>query len=471
MEQVQANILPKWHSKKQYDVIFYEGSVALYAGKRWGKTLAAGVRLVKEGTKNPGLYWWVGLSWKSASMKRAWRTIRSWHRKIWMAKGLTVKEIRDRYVRENEKELYFPSGVDADGNIETKFVIWFRTADNPESIQGEGPMGIVVDEAAFMPASVWYDKIEPCTIDNAAWVILMSSSNDMCWFEDFWQQCKNGERSDWIAIEATTFENPLIMNNEKRKAKLDDIVKNTPPDVVDREYYCLRKSSISHAFDKDAVRDSKNIGVGEIPYDYQKFYVAFVDASGGGQNAYSLSIAYKELQLLENGEFQEIVVQVLKKATSFAHTKITTAQYAGYCKKYNIYQVVGDKYSGDWVSNEFLSNGIVYEKCDKNKSDLYKNAIPIINQRRVKYLDDGKTVGSTQTQLEAIESRPMGDHYKYTRPENVNDDSANVLVGNIYQLGQFEASIKNVDVKRLKNNLEEHYDDYMSSDSVNKVLQ
>src|SRR5688500_14321828 len=170
------------------------GSVALYGGKRLGKTFIACEALVLSGTIDPGLYWWVGLSWKSASMKRAWRTLKKWHRQIWEAKGLTPKQIKDNYVKSVDKELIFPDG----------FVVWFRTADNPESIQGEAVKGIVVDEVAFMSEDVWTNKIEPCTIDYGAWVILMTSSNDDCWFEEFWQKIKSGERASWIAREYET---------------------------------------------------------------------------------------------------------------------------------------------------------------------------------------------------------------------------------------------------------------------------
>jgi hypothetical protein len=66
-------VLPTPHSQGQGDVIRYPGNVVLFAGRRWGKTQAGIDRFQVFGNPDPGLYWWVGLSWKSASMKRAWR--------------------------------------------------------------------------------------------------------------------------------------------------------------------------------------------------------------------------------------------------------------------------------------------------------------------------------------------------------------------------------------------------------------
>src|ERR1041385_4101957 len=115
------DILPKPHSKGQEEFLTHKGSICCYAGRRWGKTLICAIRLIVFGVADPGLYWWVGLSWKSASMKRAWRTLKVFHRKIWLAKG----EKPEKYINKTEHELIFPDG----------FVIWFRTAEQPDSLQ------------------------------------------------------------------------------------------------------------------------------------------------------------------------------------------------------------------------------------------------------------------------------------------------------------------------------------------------
>lgn len=421
VKQVPANILPKPHSWQQRTVIkqvcLLKGSVALYAGKRWGKTFIAAEALVIAGTADPGLYWWVGLTWKSASMKRAWRTLRKWHRQIWQAKGLDVKTIEEHYVRKNEKELYFPDG----------FVVWFRTAEHPESIQGEGVKGIVVDEAAFMDKDVYYDKIEPCTIDFAAWVILMSSSNDDSWFEDFWQNVKNGGRKTWIALEATTFENPK-WQKEPQKSRLEEIIANTPPDKVNREYFCIRSTGTNKAFDPVAIKECTN-NVSEIPYNPKYEYVAYVDGSGGGSNAYTLSISHEEIWKI-NGEDEIVYVQDVMMGISFANVNAATKLYAQKMKEYNVQMVLGDKYSGQWIVSEFLENDIFYEQNSEPRTELYTQAIVISNQRRCRILKNTTLLG----QIVEIQNRRVGVHYVYDHPANGKDDYSNAWAGNIYQL-------------------------------------
>lgn len=412
-------LFPKPHSAGQAEFLTHDGSICCFAGKRWGKTLICGVRILERGFKDPGLYWWVGLSWKAASMKRAWRTMCSWHKKIWRAKG----ENHERYKNKTERELIFPDGL----------IIWFRTAENPESIQGEGVKGIIVDEIAFMNKTIWENYIEPCTIDFGAWVVMISSANGANWYDEFWESIKRGDRASWIAREYTTFDNPILMNNPKSKAKLDEIIKNAPPEVVAQEYWNKRIATLNRAFDPKAVKDCRKAGFTQLPRIPNTFYAAFVDASGGGQNSYSISVMHKELR-----DGQEIYIQDYKASKAFAHTKATTRDYAEVLKSYGVYMVTGDRYAGNWCAEEFLSNGIAYEVAELHKSDIYRDASIVVNQRRLEYLD----FADTELQLIAIEYKVVGDHYKYEKPRTINDDSANVTCGNICVLKNIMVSLE-----------------------------
>ena len=75
-EQVVELTLNKPHSEKQKLMITYPGNVVAFCGRRFGKTDAYVQRLFYWMTRSPGMYWWVGLSWQSASMKRAWREVK-----------------------------------------------------------------------------------------------------------------------------------------------------------------------------------------------------------------------------------------------------------------------------------------------------------------------------------------------------------------------------------------------------------
>jgi len=60
----------------------------------------------------------------------------------------------------------------------------FLSADNPESILGLGFNGIVVDEAARIPADVWHYTIRPTLAQTMGWATLISTPNGRGWFYD-----------------------------------------------------------------------------------------------------------------------------------------------------------------------------------------------------------------------------------------------------------------------------------------------
>jgi hypothetical protein len=209
-------ILPRPHSDGQYELIYYPGSIALLAGRRYGKTLAGVERLLRCTIETPGLYWWVGLSWKSASMKRAWRMLCKYGRQIWEAAGLDP----DNAVRKVEREVRLPNGAE----------IWLRTAENPESLAGEGVRGAVIDEFTLMRESVWSEFLEPTTLDwVGSWVLMMGVPKGENWAARQWYQAAG--RANWIQRHYTTYDNPLI-----DRARIEDIRRNTPQVIFEQEY-------------------------------------------------------------------------------------------------------------------------------------------------------------------------------------------------------------------------------------------
>src|SRR5258708_32395920 len=60
----------------------------IFSGRRSGKTQLGVYRILRTATTRVGLYWWVGLSWRSASLKRAWRLLKYYARKVWRAVSL-----------------------------------------------------------------------------------------------------------------------------------------------------------------------------------------------------------------------------------------------------------------------------------------------------------------------------------------------------------------------------------------------
>ena len=94
------------HSPGQRELIESPDSIVLLGGGRYGKT-EAGVRRINRGIiREPGLYFWVGLSWQSASMSKAWRILRNQWRDALTRAGLNHKE----YINLSKHEIALPNG-------------------------------------------------------------------------------------------------------------------------------------------------------------------------------------------------------------------------------------------------------------------------------------------------------------------------------------------------------------------------
>ena len=180
------------HSEKQRQMVEYPGSVVAFCGRRFGKTDAYVQRLFYHMLQQPGLYWWVGLSWRSASMKRAFRLTTYYARRILQQLG-----IQDRgYINRSTSEIKIPGLGE----------IWFRTADNPASMAGEGIRGAVLDEFSLMQEIVWTEYVQATLLDYGGWAAFSGVPKGRNWAAQLWQA--SPERDDWFQLHATSYDNP-----------------------------------------------------------------------------------------------------------------------------------------------------------------------------------------------------------------------------------------------------------------------
>lgn len=129
-------------------------SKVVVCGRRWGKTRGGQLACVEghgpresgfRGALDGATIWWVAPSFGIASM--IWRDLKLSLRHGWIEKN------------ENERRIVLPGG----GSITVK------SADNPDSLRGEGLDGAVLDEAAFMKPEAWAACIRPALSDKRGW--------------------------------------------------------------------------------------------------------------------------------------------------------------------------------------------------------------------------------------------------------------------------------------------------------------
>jgi hypothetical protein len=184
-----------------------------FCGRRWGKT-DADVEAILLGNSRrpgaiiePGIYWWVGLSWTAASMKRAWRMLKR-HCHGWCE------------INETKGEIRLPNGSE----------IWLRTAEHPEALSGEGVRGLIIDEFTMMQERVWWEHLRPSLSDTLGWALFTGVPKGKNWAWQIWTYEQQGEPG-WQSWQMPTSTNPFILPSEIEDAR------RKYPDILFRQEY------------------------------------------------------------------------------------------------------------------------------------------------------------------------------------------------------------------------------------------
>lgn len=185
-------------------------------GRRGGKNICAAIDLI-EYARNPAgsqwgadeapVLWWVGPTYQQAK-KYGFDTIRTAIPDAW---------IDGDPKRSAPYEIALVNGT----------VIEFRTFDKPESLQGAGVDRMVIDEAAYMPRSLWDNDLEPMLMDNRGCVMFISKPFGRNWFFEMYERGESLDFPHHDSFHATSSDNPFIDEDpsDKRDEKPDRVYK------------------------------------------------------------------------------------------------------------------------------------------------------------------------------------------------------------------------------------------------------
>lgn len=166
----------------------------LSAGRRWGKT-RLGVNECLDIAGRGGRAWWVSPNYKTSEV--GWRPLRQIGAKV------------GAEVRRADRQVLLPSG----GEVRV------RSADNPDSLRGEGLDFVVLDECAFMREEAWTEALRPALSDRKGGALFISTPKGRNWFWRFWQRGRTGDDPAWAAWQFPTSANPFIDGAEIEAAR------------------------------------------------------------------------------------------------------------------------------------------------------------------------------------------------------------------------------------------------------------
>ena len=151
-------------------------------------------------------------------------------------------------------------------------------------------------------------------------------------------------------------------------------------------------------------------------------YSAFVDPSGGSQDAMTLAISHQE----GDADDSLIVIDATREIKPPFSPEGVVKEFCDLLAVYGVTSVTGDRYAGEWPREQFRKHGVSYEISEKTRSDLYRDMLPVLNSGRVVLLDNPKLV----TQIVGLERRTArGGRDSIDHAPGGHDDIANAVAG------------------------------------------
>lgn len=229
-----------------------------------------------------------------------------------------------------------------------------------------------------------------------------------------WQRYRDcwGHDGDVLVVKAASRD----LNPSLPQRIVDDALA-ADPQAAACEWLGEFRSDIQSFLDAELVESAARSEPLEIPYRPGTRYAAFVDHSGGRQDAAALGIAHRE------GE--RVVVDLCRHVPAPFDPEHVTGIFCEVLKAYGLRQASGDRYGAGWVEQSFTSRGIDYRAADMTRSEIYVEATPLFSTGRIELPPDRKLlVEISQLERRTGRGKDIVDH-----PARGHDDLANAALG------------------------------------------
>ena len=171
----------------------------LVAGRRFGKSYLSCIELLKGAIDRPGeTFFYCAPTYRMAK-DIAWKALKKLVPKVW---------IESKNETDLRLELINGSTIELKGT------------ENAMALRGRSLAGVVLDEAAFMDAEVWFEVIRPALADKQGWALFISTPDGTAsWFYDLWCYCKEDATNEWKRWCYTTIEGGNVPKDEVEAAR------------------------------------------------------------------------------------------------------------------------------------------------------------------------------------------------------------------------------------------------------------
>ena len=186
----------------------------MVCGRRFGKTTASAMEATYYASQPNKRIWLVGLSYDKADLM---------FREIWQ---LMVIGRANDIVRASEKERYI--------KFKWGTVVEAKSADNPDSLVGEGLDLLIIDEAAKVKRRIWDMYLSPTLSDRKGKAIFITTPEGFNWIYDLFLLGKEDEL--WESHQAPSWDNHFAFPDATKDPFIVERKRNMSKEVFDQEY-------------------------------------------------------------------------------------------------------------------------------------------------------------------------------------------------------------------------------------------
>ncbi|MEW6438812.1 MAG: hypothetical protein AB1508_16765 [Pseudomonadota bacterium] len=218
-----------------------------------------------------------------------------------------------------------------------------------------------------------------------------------------------GQDGDVLVIKApSTLLNPTLDQAIIDRAMIED------PIAASAEWMAEFRTDIESFVSREAIDAVTATGCRERAPASGVRYFAFVDPSGGSSDSMTLAIAHRDAD-------GDAVLSAIREWRPPFSPESVVAESAALLKAHGVHSVTGDRYAGEWPRERFRVHGIAYELSERTASDVFRDALPLLNSGRVVLLDHPRLIAQFCA-LERTTSRAGKDTISH--PPRGHDDLA-----------------------------------------------
>lgn len=279
-----------------------------------------------------------------------------------------------------------------------------KSADNPQSLRGEGLDFLVMDECAYIAPEAWDEVLRPALSDRKGRAMFISTPAGRNHFWEKWQRGQ-GDDAEWHSWQLPTTDNPFIDPAEVEAARL------TMPDRNFRQEYLAEFiADGSGVFTR--IRE-RALAMPVVEPDKDHHIVAGIDWSGGGADFTVVTIIDATTK-----------TEIHKERFSGADWGLNEAKVEAVLRRFDVHTALGEDngMGGPLNSNLRKKNVRVrdFHTSNASKADLVESLAMGFEQGHITILNDKTTI----SELEAFEStRLPGGEVRYAAPGSGHDDT------------------------------------------------